>query len=145
MVYALNESNQLNQSNQHNCFFSIAPHGRLHGLQVTWMVLVWLGLVCISNAVLFDYLFILIEDCYTQAERFPFWFYIKLLQKVWVMSLGDFNMENPSGLPILPHLRRQISSRIGDYSAKTSSLYLQASSTIAQLGLWVLFRRYRRS
>ena len=41
------------------------------------------------------------------------------------MSLGDFKMENPLGLPILPHLRRQISSRIGDYSGKTSSLYLR--------------------
>jgi len=61
----------------------------------------------------------------TQAERFPFWFYKKLLQKIWVMSLGDFQMENPLGLPSLPHLRRQISSRIGDFSGKTSSLYLR--------------------
>ena len=40
------------------------------------------------------------------------------------MSRSDFNMENPLGLPILPHLRRQISSRIGDYSAKV--LFLKA-------------------
>jgi hypothetical protein len=32
-----------------------------------------------------------------------------------------FKICNPSGLPISPHLRCQISSRIGDYSEKTSS------------------------
>jgi hypothetical protein len=70
----------------------------------------------------------------TQAERFPFWFYKKLLQKVWVMSLSDFKMENPLGLPILPHLRRQISSRIGDYSGKTSSLVLRQARQSLSLG-----------
>jgi len=50
------------------------------------------------------------------------------------MSLSDFKMENPLGLPILPHLRRQISSRIGDYSGKTSSLYLRQAQQSLSLG-----------
>ena len=50
------------------------------------------------------------------------------------MPLSHFLMENPLGLPILPHLRRQISSRIGDYSAKTSSLYLRQARQSLSLG-----------
>ena len=50
------------------------------------------------------------------------------------MPLGDFLMENPLGLPSLPHLRRQISSRIGDYSGKTSSLYLRQARQSLSLG-----------
>ena len=50
------------------------------------------------------------------------------------MPLSDFLMENPLGLPILPHLRRQISSRIGDYSGKTSSLYLRQARQSLSLG-----------
>jgi len=41
------------------------------------------------------------------------------------MLLADFKLENPLGSPILPHLRRQMASRIGDYSGKPSSLYLR--------------------
>jgi len=41
------------------------------------------------------------------------------------MLLGDFTVENPLGLPILPYLRRQIFSRIGDDSGKTSSWVLR--------------------
>ena len=50
------------------------------------------------------------------------------------MLLADLKMENPLGSPILPHLRRQISSRIGDYSSKTSSLYLRQARQSLSLG-----------
>jgi len=49
-----------------------------------------------------------------------------------VMRFSAGKMENPSGLPILPHLWRQMPSRIVDYSGKPSSLYLGENSTIAQ-------------
>ena len=51
------------------------------------------------------------------------------------MSLADFKLKNPLGLPSLPYLRRQISSRIGDYSRKTSSLYLQQARQSLSLGV----------
>ena len=51
------------------------------------------------------------------------------------MSLSDFKMENQLGLPILPHPRRQMSSRIGDYSGKTSSLYLRQAQLSLSLGI----------
>jgi len=50
------------------------------------------------------------------------------------MLLAHLKMENPLGSPILPHLRRQISSRIGDYSGKTSSLYLRQTRQSLKLG-----------
>ena len=62
------------------------------------------------------------------------------------MSLANLRMENPLGLPILPHLRRQISSCIGDYSGKPSSLYLRQARqslslgvTLAMLFVWPFF------
>ena len=36
-----------------------------------------------------------------------------------------FKIENPSGLPILPHLLRQMPFRIADYSEATSSLNMR--------------------
>jgi len=50
------------------------------------------------------------------------------------MLLAHLKMENPLGSPILPYLRRQISSRIGDYSGKTSSLYLRQARQSLSLG-----------
>jgi hypothetical protein len=38
------------------------------------------------------------------------------------------------GLPILPHLRRQMPYRIGDYSGTTSSLYLRQAQQPLNLG-----------
>ena len=51
------------------------------------------------------------------------------------MSIANLRMENPLGLPILPHLRRQISSRIGGNSGKTSSLYLRQARQSLSLGV----------
>jgi hypothetical protein len=43
-------------------------------------------------------------------------------------------IQNPSGLPILPHLRRQMASRIGYYSETPSSLYLRQARQSLRLG-----------
>ena len=42
-----------------------------------------------------------------------------------MMSIWILKIWNPLGLPILPHLRRQMSSCIDHYSRTTPSLYLQ--------------------
>ena len=46
-----------------------------------------------------------------------------------------FKIWNPAGLPILPHLRRQMPSGIGDYCPTTSSLYLRQPRQSLTLGL----------
>ena len=69
----------------------------------------------------------------------PCFQWILPVESLWVERLGQtidyiFKIWNPSGLPISPHLRRQMPSRIGDYSEKTSSLYLRQPRQLLNLG-----------
>jgi len=45
-----------------------------------------------------------------------------------------FKIYNPSGLPILPHLLRQMPFRIADYSGKASSLHIRQARQSLNLG-----------
>ena len=45
-----------------------------------------------------------------------------------------FKIKNPSGLPILPHLRGQMMLRIDTYSATPSSLYMRQPRQSLNIG-----------
>ena len=51
------------------------------------------------------------------------------------MPISAPKLGNPPGLPILPHRRRQMASRIGGYSGKPSSLYLRQARQSLNLGV----------
>jgi hypothetical protein len=64
---------------------------------------------------------ILITITFTWFERFKLKIDVTFFNLRKSIDFNIFNL-NPAGLPILPYLLRQMPSRIGNYSATTSSL-----------------------
>jgi hypothetical protein len=64
---------------------------------------------------------ILITITFTWFERFKLKIEVTFFNLRKSIDFNIFNL-NPAGLPILPYLLRQMPSRIGNYSATTSSL-----------------------
>jgi len=78
------------------------------------------------------FIFLLLSQ--SQTERFNFLQIPSLVCMLCFCGLPILKNWNPLGLPISPHNRRQMSSRIGDYSGKTSSLVLRQARQSLNLG-----------